>query len=172
MGLFDTSKFLKIALVVSCLAFLFFVVGFGTTFWITIDIPGFDHPFHYGLWKMHALTDGDLSDDLIDGKLKATRAFCTLGMLVGIACTVLIVLFLFVKQLNLIRLVGAATGIGAGVLVFIAVIIYGTELDHYKTGSNLPVKYGYSFGLTTFSGILYIVTGGLVFLDIKMSGSA
>ncbi|KAK6181389.1 hypothetical protein SNE40_009247 [Patella caerulea] len=165
MAFSDISVLIKVSFVVSLVALIIHIIGYSTNYWVEYESPLYLYKYHQGLWRQctgsndsHACMDIPASGSTVE--LKTTRAFETMGFLVGIASSFLMILAHFARQKRIIRVLGTATAFGAGVLVFVGVIVFATDRP-------TAYEYGYSFALSIVGGILYVVTGMILSVDMQ-----
>ncbi|KAK6183510.1 hypothetical protein SNE40_010980 [Patella caerulea] len=162
MAFSDASRLSKIAVLISVVSSILFLVAYGTDHWIKTDFNGFS-----GLWSYNSdFGHGAIPHEYVTDKLQLTRTLESLGIIAGMVCIFLNVLSMIRTQKILIRILSGFSGIAAGVFIFIGIIIYSTD-DFYKDFNG---KFsGYSSGLAIFSGVVYILAGVLIFVDIRLS---
>ncbi|XP_064613221.1 uncharacterized protein LOC135477003 [Liolophura sinensis] len=168
MGFGSASIFTKIALLLAGLALLFHLIGYSSNSWQKAESFG-QTIAEEGLWKTcnYAFNQGCVDYDVVGtskiaDEMRTVRAFTTIALLLMIAVPVAIVLSMFISLFRSMIFVIAQMGaaIAAGVLIIIAVIIYGSDLIPSNTG----VHASWSLALSVVGAIFSIATGGLLVL--------
>jgi len=144
-------------------ALIFYVIGFSTQFWETIDHKNIK--FSLGLWKTcakHLCTDSAYND--LEW-FKATRAMMIIGLLLLIAGCIVVCIIMFVKtwSFNMKTAIIAFTVMvfAAAGFMLIGFLVYGT--NHSFGTLN------WSFALCVISAILCVVVGILFICQLKRS---
>ncbi|ESO82978.1 hypothetical protein LOTGIDRAFT_169803 [Lottia gigantea] len=167
MAIKDTTVFVKVGLVVTIVALIVQIIGYSTDFWESYDRPLalYKYSYNQGLWRLCTstnYTEGcmDIPQSASTIELKTTRAFETLAFIFGFASIVLQLLSIFVKQKKIITILINGSSFCAGLLVFIGIIVFATDKP---TG----YEYGYSFALTIVGGVLYVLAGLILIVDVQ-----
>ncbi|KAK6181093.1 hypothetical protein SNE40_009025 [Patella caerulea] len=138
------------ALLVSFVVFIVTVVGMATQNWHKEKV-------NEKLWGTYYYDE--VGEYVYAGIPVSTKKCVTIAFVNGISCFVFIVLVV-VKETKCNQILSVVCGILAGVFIFIGVGI----LVPY-----LSPRFGYSFYVALSGGILYIVSGILMLVDMRMN---
>ncbi|XP_071081011.1 uncharacterized protein [Haliotis cracherodii] len=166
MGFSDASLLTKVALGLAIASFLFHIIGFPTNSWLTFSTSVGTR--HVGLFKV-CVVDVCVDIDSSDSDWwTATKALEVLGFLVGLACLVLLVVFIFLKtDLSILHIVALVAAFVAGGFVLLGCIVFGAKRD--DTDAFPAYSMGWSFVLTLIGSLLYLATGVILLVD-KLKG--
>ncbi|XP_046583942.1 uncharacterized protein LOC124291078 isoform X1 [Haliotis rubra] len=153
----STSIWVKVCLVLIPLGGLFHLIGFASPYWVN------DGTNNSGLWRL--CTNTVCIDFLhpgitLQGWLRATQFFETVGLIAIAAAAVLLFLSIFVQALKdkkIITIINALACFGACGTIIIGAIIYGSQ--------DRPVAYlSWAFALCIVGAIMEGVAGALIIL--------
>ncbi|XP_064612993.1 uncharacterized protein LOC135476792 [Liolophura sinensis] len=160
------SIFLKLAFLVSGLALLFHGIGYTTNSWRASKVNG-AVVGEEGLWKRceYLISHACLSNEYTGShrnadEIRSVRAFATISFIMLIAVTVAIFVSLCIEffRKKLFIFLEMGTAIAAGVLIILAVIIYGSTI----IPANPPSAASWSLALSIVGAALAFATAVLV----------
>ncbi|KAK6181095.1 hypothetical protein SNE40_009027 [Patella caerulea] len=140
-----------------CLAgFCLTVAGLITDSWYVYYYAGRVR-IQEGMWKRYFL---GVERDQTDAVTVTARAFVIMGILFGVVCCILLIIFMDSRKTKMVRMLSAMSSFLAGILILIGVFIFDTYFNP---------DYSYSFFLALFGGLFYLVTGILVLVDMRLT---
>ncbi|XP_071101223.1 uncharacterized protein [Haliotis cracherodii] len=153
----SVSIWIKVCLVLVPLGGLFHLIGFASPYWVSAVLG------HSGIWRFCNIAvcidylDAAFSARL-QGWLRATQFFETVGLIVIAVAVVLLFLSIFLqafKDKTIITIINAIACFAASGSIIIGAIIYGSQ-------EGLAQHLSWAFALCIVGGILEGVAGALI----------
>ncbi|XP_067681081.1 uncharacterized protein [Haliotis asinina] len=166
MGLSEASVLCKVSLGLVIASFLFHTVGFSSNNWLTQHTSA--GTYSVGLFKACGLGICVDLDSSQPDWWTATKAMEILGFLLGLACLVLLLVFIFVKtDLSVLHIGTLVAAFVSGVFILLGCIVFGAKREDTDLFPTYSI--GWSYALTIIGSLLYLATGIVLLVD-RMKG--
>lgn len=127
-GFRSSTLFTKIALILTIVAFVVYLIGFATPYWTSFTSI---LNRHNGLWQLCIGDNCGSINASNDSTFQAAQAFAVLGFIASLASLVLVILYIFVEQTStrLVFIITMIASFAAAGLILLAIIIYGSHVN-------------------------------------------
>ncbi|XP_071117439.1 uncharacterized protein [Haliotis cracherodii] len=163
MGFSQASLLSKIGLGLCVAGLIFDLIGFPSPSWTTYTINSVTTA--YGLFQICAYSSSSSECIQLTGVADwydAVRALSIIGFLLGLACVVVLCIFVLVKNdLKLLQISALVLAFLSAIFILAGAILYADKQEH----RNL----GWSFALTVVGAVLLLI-GGIVLTVDKIIG--
>ncbi|XP_071117665.1 uncharacterized protein [Haliotis cracherodii] len=164
MGFSQASLLSKIGLGLCVAGLIFDLIGFPSPGWTTFTINSVK--IAYGLFQICAYSSSSSECHQIPGVIPdwwdAVRALSIIGFLLGLACVVVLCIYVLVKNdLKLLQICALVLAFFSAIFILAGAILYADKWEH----RNL----GWSFALAVVGAVLLLI-GGIVLTVDKIKG--
>ncbi|XP_071117797.1 uncharacterized protein [Haliotis cracherodii] len=160
MGFSQASLLSKIGLGLCVAGLIFDLIGFPSPSWTTSTLNSVT--FAYGLFQICVYSSSSSQCAQITGVLPdwydAVRALSIIGFLLGLACVVVLCIYVLVKNdLKLLQICALVLAFLSAIFILAGAILYADKREH----RNL----GWSFALAVVGAVLLLIGGIILTVD-------